>query len=336
MLLRKFSLATLALLAALSGPAAQAQEKPSVITIGSTAPGHLKFILAQQQGWFDKEFAKDGIKINLVSFTGGGSEATTALATGALDVTYTGSNPALRVAASKANVKLIGVSSFVRSSGSFIIVPVNSPLKTVKDLKGKKVAYLAGTVRHSSLSKALKSVGLSTKDIESLNMPFEASGPALVRGDIDAIVETDNVAAVLLEKGAARVLLDTGTHPEWATPNVISANGDFVKKYPDIVRRLLKVDQQISAWADANYDETVKLYTVGTKSSEKVVRDNFKDGRFHQEPRLTDEAIASLKAEEEFMSEAGLLKGSVDYAKWVEKAPIEAVYSTLPAAQAKK
>jgi sulfonate transport system substrate-binding protein len=122
-----------------------AQDKPDVIRIGSTAPGHLKFILAQHDGWLDKEFAKDGIKVELVTFTGGGSEATTALATGAIEVTYTGNNPALRVAASGADVKLIGLSSFVKSGGSAIIVPTNSPLKTVEDLKGKKVAYLAGT-----------------------------------------------------------------------------------------------------------------------------------------------------------------------------------------------
>ncbi|TIU03900.1 MAG: aliphatic sulfonates ABC transporter substrate-binding protein, partial [Mesorhizobium sp.] len=48
-----------------------AQDKPEVIRIGSTAPGHLKFILAQQHGWWEKEFAKDGIKVELVTFNGG-------------------------------------------------------------------------------------------------------------------------------------------------------------------------------------------------------------------------------------------------------------------------
>src|SRR5689334_18976604 len=89
-----------------------AQDKPEVIRIGSTAPGHLKFILAQQNGWWEKEFAKDGIKVELLTFNGG-SEATTALATGAIEFTYTGNNPALRVAASGADVKAIGLSSYV-------------------------------------------------------------------------------------------------------------------------------------------------------------------------------------------------------------------------------
>ena len=75
--------------------AAFAQEKPDIIRIGTTAPGHLKFILGRHNGAFEKEFAKDGIKVELVAFTNGGSEALTALATGAIEVTYTGNNPAL-------------------------------------------------------------------------------------------------------------------------------------------------------------------------------------------------------------------------------------------------
>ncbi|AZO67416.1 MAG: aliphatic sulfonate ABC transporter substrate-binding protein [Mesorhizobium sp.] len=309
-----------------------AQDKPEVIRIGSTAPGHLKFILAQQDGWWQKEFAKDGIKVELVTFNGG-SEATTALATGAIEVTYTGNNPALRVAASGADVKLIGVSSYVKAGGSSIIVKTDSPLKTLQDLKGKKVAYLTGTVRHSNFSKALNSVGLTTSDIEGLNLPFEASGPALLRDDIDAIVETDSTAAKLVDTGEARVLYDTSTHPEWNVPNVISVNGAFAAKYPDLVKRLLKVDIEISRWADAHPDETIKTFVEATKSSEKSVRKTYSQGLFYQDPKLTDDAIAALKSEEKFMAGAGLLKGSIDYSKWVDKSFVDGAYTEVAAVQ---
>ncbi|MER9332758.1 aliphatic sulfonate ABC transporter substrate-binding protein [Mesorhizobium sp. M0293] len=322
----------IAVVIGLGGMPAFAQDKPDVIRIGSTAPGHLKFILAQKDGWWEKEFAKDGIKVELVTFNGG-SEATTALATGAIEFTYTGNNPALRVAASGADVKLIGVSSYVKAGGSYIIVKADSPLKTLQDLKGKKVAYLTGTVRHSNFSKALNSIGLSTNDVEGLNLPFEASGPALLRGDIDAIVETDSTAAKLVDTGEARVLFDTGTHPEWSVPNVISVNGAFAAKYPDLVKRLLKVDIEISRWADAHPDETIKTFVEATKSSEKSVRKTYADGVFHQDPKLTDDAIAALQGEEKFMASAGLLKGSIDYGKWVDKSFVDAAGAEVAAVQ---
>ncbi len=318
--------AALALSALSSMSAAHAADKPTVIRIGSTAPGHLKFILAQQNGWLEKEFAADGIEVELVAFTGGGSEATTALATGGIDFTYTGSNPALRVAASGANVKLVGLSSYVKSSGQTIVVRKDSPIKTIADLKGKKVAYLAGTVRHSVLAKALKSAGLTTKDIESLNLNFEASGPALVRGDIDALVESDNTASRLVETGEARVLVDGNDHPDWAAPYAISVNGDFAAKYPDIVKRVLKTDVKLSKWADTNYDQTIKIFVDATKASEKSVRANYSGGVFNQDPKITEDAIKGFKEEEAFMAEAGQLKGSVNYDKLVDRSFVDAAY----------
>ncbi|MDW6022515.1 aliphatic sulfonate ABC transporter substrate-binding protein [Mesorhizobium sp. BAC0120] len=326
---RQLFKAATAAVVSLAAPAF-AQDKPEVIRIGSTAPGHLKFILAQQNGWWEKEFAKDGIKVELLTFNGG-SEATTALATGAIEFTYTGNNPALRVAASGADVKAIGLSSYVKSDGSEIVVKADSALKTLGDLKGKKVAYLTGTVRHSQFSKALKSVGLTTADVEGLNLAIEASGPALLRGDIDAIVESSNTAARLVETGQARVLYDTSTHPEWNAPYIISANAAFAEKYPDLVKRLLKVDIELARWADAHPEETIKIFVDATKSLEASVRKTYSDGVFHQDPKITDEALTALKGEEEFMASAGLLKGSVDYDKWIDKRYLDAAYAEVDA-----
>lgn len=316
----------------ISSRAVMAEDKPSVIRIGSTAPGHLKFILARHNGAFDQEFAKDGIKVELVVFTNGGSEATTALATGAIEVTYTGNNPALRVAASGADVKAVGLSSFTKADGSAIIVRADAPFQTVADLKGKKVAYLFGTVRHSIFSKALHAVGLTTNDVDSLNLAFDASGPALVRGDVDAIVETEDVAAKLVEAGQARVLLDANDHPEWSAPYIISVNGEFARKYPDILTRLLKVDIELARWADAHPDETIKIFAEETKSSERAVRKTYADGHFYQDPRITDAAIQSLKSEEAFMSEAKLLKGSVKYDNWIDQSYLDKAYKLVDGA----
>lgn len=322
-------LAALALGSVTLASPAFAEDKPSVIRIGSTAPGHLKFILERHNGTLAREFEKDGIKVEFIAFTNGGSEATTALATGAVEFIYTGNNPALRVAAAGADVKAIGLSSFVKENGSAIIVKTDSPIKTLQDLGGKKVAYLTGTVRHSTFAKALKSAGLSLNDVESLNLAFDASGPALVRGDVDAVVESGDVAAKLVDTGQARVILDASSHPEWSAPYLISANGDFVRKYPDLVKRLLKVDIETARWADAHPEDTIKIFVDETNSSEKSVRKTYRDNVFYQDPKITPEALASLKGEEQFMADAKLLKGSVDYDKWIDTSFLDAAYREL-------
>ena len=63
-------------------------------------------------------------------------------------------------------------------------------------------------------------------------------------------------------------------------------------------------------------EETIKIFIDETKTSEKSVRNTYAGGKFHQDPRITPEAIQALKDEEAFMAEAKLLKGSVNYDTW--------------------
>jgi aliphatic sulfonates family ABC transporter substrate-binding protein len=289
----------------------------------------LKFILGREKGWWDQEFARDGIKVEYYPFSGGGQEAMTALATGGLDITYTASTPALRTAGSGADVKLIGLSSYGRPGvgGNVFAVRKDSQIYSVKDLKGKKVAFLTGTSGHSSIAKALKFVGLSLKDIQGLNLASEASGMALVRGDIDAISTNLNTVTPLLETGAIRVVLDQRPRAEWANPSAISANGDFLKKHPSLVKRFLKIDLEAARWADAHPAETIKIYSEATRKIESAVKRDYPDNKFYQYPKIVQRAIEGFKAEEEFLKEAGLANGSVDYATWIDSRLIDEVYA---------
>lgn len=313
-------------------PASADEAKPDVIRIGSTAPGHLKFILYRNKKLLENEFAKDGIKVELTTFDGG-SAASVALGSGAIDFTYIGNNPSLRLAATGADVKLVGLSSWNRSNETQIVVKPDSPIQKIEDLKGKKIAYLAGTVRHSTFAKALNAAGLSIKDVESLNLGIETSGPALARGDVDAIVESTGSVQKLVEAGQARLIFDAGISgkPEWAVPHLLSVNGEFARKYPEIVARLLAVDITTARWADANAEETVQIFVKETGNSDKAVRATYPDGKFFQDPEITEEAVRALQGEEAFMADADLLKGKVNYDTWVDRSFYDAALKRLSA-----
>ncbi|MFK8252889.1 aliphatic sulfonate ABC transporter substrate-binding protein [Ancylobacter terrae] len=309
---------------------ARAADKPEVIRIGSTAPGHLKFILFRNKKLLEQEFAKDGIKVELATFDGGGP-ASVAIGSGAIEFTYIGNNPSLRLGGAGADVKAIGLSSWVPSNETLIVVRPDSPLNNIAELKGKKVAVLTGTVRHSTFAKALKDAGVSIKDVELLNIGIENSGPALARGDIDAIVESTGPAQKLVDVGGARVIFDAGISgkKEWAVPHVISVNGAFARKYPDIVARVLAIDIATARWADANPEETIQIFVKETGSSEKAVRSTYADGKFWQDPQITDAAVRSLQGEAAFMADAGLLKGKIEYDKWIDRSYYEAALKKL-------
>jgi sulfonate transport system substrate-binding protein len=314
-------------LAFISGCGARnADRKTDRIRIGSTAPGHLKFVLFEQLNILEKEFGGDGIDIEFFPFTGGGSEAVTTLATGGVDVIYTGVDPALRVAATGADVYLIGISSFdITNSLQSIAVAASSPIQSVADLKGKKVAYLTGTMRHNQLTRALKENGLGLNDIESLNLNFEASGPALLRGDIDALVETTSTVISLEQSGAIRLILDgrKKEHPQWVVPNVISANGRFVRDNPDLVRRLLKADIELATWVDTHFEETIEAFAKGTGQDVGAIRKLYTGGEFFQNTLITPQMIQSFKDEEQFLLEVKLSSGTVDFDTWIQTKYVE-------------
>lgn len=241
--------------------------------------------------------------------------------------TGTGASPALRLAARSATAtQLIGLSGVPLQGSVSIVVAKNSPLQSLQELKGRKVAYLSGTIRHSVFVKALQSKGLSVKDVESINMPFEASSAALARGDIDAIVESDITIAPLVQRGIARVLFDNTSHPEWEVPLLITANGEFAKKYPGTLQALLAADKQVADWANQHFAQAVSIYARERKTSEDAVRKEYPDSRFNEDPRITDQVLQTLHAETAFMQESKLLQGQIDFERWVNKQFIEHAY----------
>jgi len=327
---RHLGIGLAALLGASALPAlTQEANLPDAIRIGSTAPRHLKFILFRNLGLLEKESEAEGIPVELVTFDGG-SEASVALGSGQLDLMYTGNNPALRLAAFGADVITVGLSSWNPLNETVVVARADGDIDSIDDLKGRNVAYLSGTVRHSGVSKALETVGLTTDDVESVNFGIKMAGPALARGDVGVIVESRSTVQTLIDQGLAKVVFDGAEHPEWVSPYPITVNGEFAREYPEVLARILAVDIQTAAWSDSQPEETIRIFAEETGLPVAAVAATYPDNAFHRAPEITQAAIDSLK-EEAFMSANGLLEGSVDWDRWGDRAPYEAALHLLQA-----
>ena len=114
-------------------------------------------------GWLEEEFKGDGTRVKWV-FSAGSNRALEYLNAGSLDI---GSSAGLAALLAKANGNPIRTPYlFSRPEWTALVVPKNSPIRTLADLKGKKVAATKGTDPYLFLLRALHTVGLKRSDID--------------------------------------------------------------------------------------------------------------------------------------------------------------------------
>ena len=220
-----------------------------MIRIGSTAPGHLKFVLYRNLGLLQKAFEKEGVEVEFLTFDGG-SAASVALGSGELDFMYTGNNPALRLAASGADVKAIGLSAWVPQNEVLVLVPV--------ELAGADAAGSRGQARRLprrhraplDLQQGARQRRPQHRRRAELQPRHREFRPRAVPRRRRRAGRELGRRPEARRRRPARVLFDAGTegNPEWSVPYIITANGAFLKKYPEVATRLLEQDIQLAKW----------------------------------------------------------------------------------------
>jgi NitT/TauT family transport system substrate-binding protein len=215
----------------LSGAAASAEE---LVRIGLAVPhnaAYVQFYAAETLGFY-----KDaGVKAEITIYRGGAASQE-ALSAGAADIiTYFGAGVGLAVSKG-AKEKIVAAVDPTPHGWQFLVL-ANSPIKTLKDLDGKKVgvATKAGTADMFALWVADKG-GAKVQTI-----PVGGGGmvPALRAGQVDAIAMFPGLSLQLLATGEARSLMDLGKDMEPTLPDVIVAPQEMMDKRPQAVRATL-------------------------------------------------------------------------------------------------
>src|SRR6478735_212260 len=227
-----------------------AGDKPSVIRVafpgvgignrpfvggGAAANLHLK-------GLLEEEFKADGIKVEWSFLRGAGPAVNELYANGLADVSPLGDLPFIIGQAGGLKRKVLST-SFIRGN-SYVVVPADSPINNLKDLRGKKVAIFKGTNIQLAFAQILEGNGLTEKDIRGINMDTGASRAAIVTKDIDAYVGGNDVLS-LRDQGVAKLIYTTRGDPRFLRHGVFTATEQFVNRYPEITQRI--VNRLVSA-----------------------------------------------------------------------------------------
>jgi len=211
-------------------------------------------ILLKNKGVLEKRLSPDGISVEWIEFPAG-PQMLEAMNVGSIDFGHVGESPPIFAQAAGASLTYIaGIAS--SPAGSAILVPQNSPIQKVSDLKGKKIAFQKGSSAHLLLVQALEKAGVKYSEIEPKYLPPADARAAFVKGSVDAWVIWDPFYAAAQEATKARVLIDgTGINKQGG---YYLTTRKFVTENPQIVKAVLEEIQQLEEWAKQNREEVAQ------------------------------------------------------------------------------
>ncbi len=257
---RAFGASALALFA---GRAAHAGP-PSEIRIDWATYNPVSLALKDQH-LLEDAFAADKIAIRWVQ-SAGSNKALEFLNAGSIDFGSTAGAAALIAKVNGNPLRSIYVYS--RPEWTALVTLKDSPIKTVADLKGQRVAVTRGTDPHIFLVRALASAGLSEKDVKLVLLQHPDGRTALERGDVVAWAGLDPMMAASEVESHARLFY---RKPEANTWGVLNVREEFATANPEIVRKVLTVYETARKWSVAHPKELTAMMVAATKLSDEVI-----------------------------------------------------------------
>jgi sulfonate transport system substrate-binding protein len=214
-----------------------------VIRIGFQKYGTL--LLLKAKGALEQKLAPLGCKVTWTEFPSG-PPLLEALNVGAIDFGTTGETPPIFAQAAGAPILYVGHEP-PAPRGEAILVPKDSPIKTVADLKGRKVALNKGSNVHYLLVRALEKAGVAYADIQPVFLAPADARAAFVRGNVDAWVIWDPYRAAAEAATGARTLTDGADIV--ANHQFYLAAQKFAAESPQIIDATLAAVDDIDRWA---------------------------------------------------------------------------------------
>ncbi|SHM29402.1 sulfonate ABC transporter substrate-binding protein [Phytopseudomonas punonensis] len=226
-----------------------APDNKSVLRIGYQKYGTL--VLLKANGALEKRLAAKGIDVKWTEFPGG-PQLLEGLNVGSVDFGTTGETPPVFAQAAGADLLYVAFEPPAPTSEA-ILVPKDSPIKSVADLKGKKVVLNKGSNVHYLLVRALEDAGLKYSDIQPVYLPPADARAAFERGSVDAWVIWDPFQAAAEQQLQARTLIDgTGLV---SNHQFYLATRPYAEQHPEVIEVLVEEIRAIGEWVKANNDE---------------------------------------------------------------------------------
>ena len=289
-----------------SSSAAKWKEADSVIEIAvQPSSAFMPFFVARANGWIEVALEKYGVAVNWVDFESG-PPMNAYFESGRGHIGVAGDVPVVSALANGQD------NTFIASIGAgasyCLVVPKDSRINSIKDLKGKTVGTVVGSTSHNVLKKFLESEGLSLSDIKFYEIAGADAALSLSNGTCDAISIWEPTGTALEASGKARIIAD-GSDINFPGVNVIFARRSYLEENPEIVKEVLTQFVRGARMLQKYPEQSARLIS-GYFNQDPVVLSSI-IGKYDYKMVFSEDDIDSLQDTVAFQLEIGNIKNGI-------------------------
>jgi sulfonate transport system substrate-binding protein len=205
--------------------------------------------------------------------------------------------------------------------GDAIVVPADSPIKSLKDLKGKKVAVAKGSAAFNFLYRAIDYAGLKPEDVNIIQLQPNEAQPAFESGAVDAWSIWEPFITIEQIQRSAKVLA-SGETIQAPDPGFVIARTKMLKDHPELAVVFLQVFNQSIQWEKEHQEESIDFFAALKKLDKKIVKQVVENDESTIEP-ITDQIVQNQQKTADFLYSLGGIKQKIDVSKVVDNSFVE-------------
>ena len=272
--------------------------------------------LQKSSGSLEKKLGPLGVSVKWVEFPAG-PQLLEGLNVGAVDVGFVGEAPPIFAQAAGARFVYIGYDPAAPEAEA-IVVPRDSAIKSVAELKGKKVALNKGSNVQYLIVKATEKQGLKFSDIQAVYLPPADARAAFERGAVDAWVIWDPFLAAVEKQSGARLLADgKGLVNNYA---YYLAERGFAQQHPQVIQALFEDNRAQANSVKANVKAAAAVIAPLQGLEPEVVEKSLTRYQFGVKPLTPHVAAEQQKIADTFHA-LGLIPKPIRVADALPAAP---------------
>jgi NitT/TauT family transport system substrate-binding protein len=335
----KFALAT-ALAFALSAPAAAQTTIP--ITIGHQSmctDTYTAGIVVKELGLLEKRLPKDGkykgVKFQVTwSDYASGGPITNQMLANRLSIGVMGDYPLIVNGAKFQETKSLrtlyvaGTGYNLKGSGNAIVVPVNSDIYSIDDLKGKSVSTPVGSAAWGMLLKAMQDANIPATAYQMKNQAPAVGASNIATGRIDAHADFCPWSEIMEFRGTGRKIYD-GSETGVPYLHGVVVREDFAKEHPQIVVAFIEAIYEAGEWIKADPVRAVEMMEKWSGVEKEVLYLYFSRGGYLTlDPTIKPAWIDALKFDHQVLVKEKVI-GALDFDHWITESFVRTAYKNL-------